>query len=225
MTTLEKLQGKIVRCTRCPRLVEHREKMAVVKRRAYKSEAYWGKPIPSFGDPLARLWILGLAPAAHGANRTGRMFTGDRSGEWLYRVLYETGFASQPNSVSKDDGLELTDAFISAAVHCAPPDNKPSPEEIRECAGYLQEEWKELPRVRVLLALGSIAFRAAVGLLQAQTPQKLPKLEFGHHRIYTVGDKVLIASYHPSQQNTQTGRLTWKMWKDVFENARGRLTN
>lgn len=212
MNELALLQKRIVACNRCPRLREHCREVARVKRRAYLDWDYWGKPVPSFGDPNARLLIIGLAPGAHGANRTGRMFTGDRSGDFLYRALYETGFASQPTSVSRGDGLTLRDAYISAAAHCAPPDNKPSREELLACRPYLERELPLLKNVRVVVALGRIAFDTYLSIAQQRA-------RFGHHAVHHFSP-VLIASYHPSQQNTSTGRLTAQMLREVFETAR-----
>jgi uracil-DNA glycosylase family 4 len=212
MNELEVLQRKIVACTRCPRLRDYTREVARVKRRAYLDQEYWGKPVPSFGDPEARVLILGLAPGAHGANRTGRMFTGDKSGEFLYRALYETGFASQPTSVSRDDGLKLTGAYISASAHCAPPDNKPTREELRNCRPYFERELQLLKNVRVVVALGRIAFDTYLSIIQERA-------KFGHNVVHAFRP-VLIASYHPSQQNTSTGKLTAKMLREVFENAR-----
>jgi len=211
------LNNEIVACRRCPRLVEHCRHIAEVKRRAWRDWDYWGKPVPAFGDPNAELLIVGLAPGAHGANRTGRMFTGDRSGEFLFRALYETGFASQPESRSRDDGLKLINAYITAAVRCAPPDNKPSPEEFRTCRGFLQRELEMLMRVRVVVALGRLAFDA---YLSARGGNE--KFEFAHNREHLLpeGRPLLISSYHPSQQNTSTGRLTLAMLTEVFRRAR-----
>ncbi len=201
--------------------------MAQVKRRAYLDWEYWGKPVPAFGDPNARVLIVGLAPAAHGANRTGRMFTGDRSGEFLYRALHETGFASQAESVARDDGLALRDVYVTAAVRCAPPDNRPSPEEIRACRPYLVRELGLLPRLRVVVALGRIAFDATLAAFRDRgVPVRLSDFTFGHDREHTLGPglPLLISSYHPSQQNTSTGRLTRAMLKAVFQRVRGYLS-
>lgn len=223
---LEKLQREVVRCTRCPRLIAHCRQVAAVKRRAYLDWDYWGKPVPSFGDPGAELLILGLAPPAHGANRTGRMFTGDRSGDFLYRVLHATGFANQSLSRSRDDGLELRNAYITAAVRCAPPGNKPTPEEIRACRRYLEAELKLLTKVRVVVALGRIAFDAYLSVLQERGEiGRRFSFTFGHNRVHRLGSHlpILISSYHPSQQNTSTGRLTEAMLKAVFERARRML--
>ena len=210
-------------CKRCPRLIAHCREIARVKRRAFADWEYWGKPVPSFGDPAARLAIIGLAPAAHGANRTGRMFTGDRSGDFLYRALWESGFASQPESRSMDDGLRLTDVRVLAAGHCAPPDNEPTPEELRNCRPWLERELALLTRVRVVVVLGRIAFDTYLGVMKAQGKiARRSDFEFGHGRVHELGEglPVLICSYHPSQQNTSTGRLTLGMLTEVFEKAR-----
>jgi uracil-DNA glycosylase len=223
MSKLQILQREIVACERCPRLVKYREEIATVKRRAYRDWTYWGKPVPSFGDPNARLLILGLAPAAHGANRTGRMFTGDRSGDFLYRALNETGFASQPTSVRADDGLRLADAYVSASVHCAPPGNKPTIEEIYNCRTYLERELVLLQNVQVVVALGKLAFDVYLSILRdAGRIKRRSDFVFGHDRGYDMGPEnpVLISSYHPSQQNTQTGKLTEPMFRAVFERAK-----
>jgi len=220
---LDTLQDEIVRCRRCPRLREHCAHIAEIKRRAYHDQPYWGKPVPAFGDPAARILILGLAPAAHGANRTGRMFTGDRSGDWLYRALYQTGLASQPVSVSRDDGQQLRGVYITASARCAPPDNKPTPEEIRNCRPYLDRELELLGHLRVIVALGRIAFDNYLDLLKSrgQIPSR-SAFVFGHNRQFRIGSglPILISSYHPSQQNTSTGKLTEKMLLDVFRTAK-----
>jgi uracil-DNA glycosylase family 4 len=221
--SLALLQEEIVACRRCPRLNGHCADVARVKRRAYRDQEYWGQPVPSFGDPGAGLLILGLAPGAHGANRTGRMFTGDSSGELLYRVLYRAGFASQPSSVSRDDGLALTGAYISAAAHCAPPDNKPTLEEIHACRGYLERELELLRQLRVVVALGKIAFDVYLSILRDQgaIASRSP-FRFAHNATHRTGPgrPALVSSYHPSQQNTSTGKLTEKMLLDVFRRAR-----
>jgi uracil-DNA glycosylase len=221
-TALQILADQVVACTDCPRLIAHSRKMAQVKRRAYRDWDYWGKPVPPFGDPGAQVLIIGLAPAAHGGNRTGRMFTGDRSGDFLYRALYETGFASQPSSMSRDDGQRLTGAYITAAVRCAPPDNKPTPEEFRTCRRYLERELMLLKNLKCVVALGKLAFDAYLGILRDQrTIQSRTPFKFGHDVQYRIpGAAVLIGSYHPSQQNTSTGKLTAAMLRDVFESAR-----
>lgn len=217
------LQEQVVACERCPRLRQWCAEVARRKRAAYRDWTYWGRPIPSFGDPEARLLIVGLAPAAHGANRTGRIFTGDRSGDFLYRVLYRTGFASQPESRSADDGLRLHDAWITAAVRCAPPGNKPLPEEFRNCRPYLVRELELLENLRVIVALGRLAFRACLDALRDRgLAIRAAAFDFAHGREHRLGPglPVLICSYHPSQQNTQTGRLTEAMLRRVFLRAR-----
>ena len=198
-------------------------KVAAEKRRAYRDWEYWGKPVPAFGDPLARVLILGLAPAAHGANRTGRMFTGDRSGEWLYRALFATGFASKPQSISREDGLFLRGAYITAVARCAPPDNKPTLEELRNCRPYLEQELELLKNVKVVVALGKIAFDNYLAVLKARGAiRSRAAFAFGHNRQFVTapGQPALISSYHPSQQNTSTGKLTEKMLLEVFRRAR-----
>ena len=220
---LDELQRAVVSCERCPRLREHCTKIAEVKRRAYLGETYWGKPVPSFGDPRAKLLIVGLAPGAHGANRTGRMFTGDRSGDFLYRALFETGFASQASSLYSGDGLELHEAWITASGHCAPPDNKPLPSEIAACRPFLHAELDSLSNLRVVVALGRIAFDNYLATLAERgIGLRRSALPFGHGTEHSIsqGAPVLIASYHPSQQNTSTGRLTAEMLRDVFRRAR-----
>ena len=219
MTSLERLQETIVSCTRCPRLVLHREAVAEKKRRMYMDWDYWGKPLPSFGDPDARLLIIGLAPAAHGGNRTGRMFTGDRSGDLLYRTLHLFGFASSAISRRRDDGLTLRDAYITAVLRCAPPANKPLREEVANCKPYLLEELSMLSRVRVVAALGKIAFDAYLATYRERGLDLVsPRPRFAHGATSTLSDGVqLIGSYHPSQQNTQTGRLTPDMFEDCVQ--------
>ena len=226
MLPLEKLRESVVSCKRCPRLVDHRETVARNKRPMYSDWEYWGRPVPSFGDPGARLLIVGLAPAAHGANRTGRMFTGDRSGDLLYETLYKFDFASSPVSRRRDDGLTLHDAYISAVVRCAPPANKPLPEEVLNCHPYLMEELLLLDKVRVVVALGKIAFDVYLrACAERGVSLPSPRPRFGHASSFTLADDIqLIGSYHPSQQNTQTGRLTPAMFEDVFRNARLVLT-
>jgi uracil-DNA glycosylase family 4 len=217
------LQSEIVKCHRCPRLREHCAHVAAIKRRAYRGCDYWGQPVPAFGDPQARVLILGLAPAAHGANRTGRMFTGDRSGEWLYRALYQTGFASQATSVARDDGLTLHGVYITAAARCAPPDNKPERQELLNCRPFLERELDLLTQVTVVVALGKIAFDHYLEVLKSRgVIRSRAPFAFGHNRQFTIapGQPVLISSYHPSQQNTSTGKLTERMLLDVFRKAR-----
>lgn len=211
---LIQLNAEIVACERCPRLIRYCREVAAVKRRAYLAWDYWGKPVPSFGDPSARLLILGLAPGAHGANRTGRMFTGDRSGDFLYRALHRAGFASQPESRSADDGLELRDAWISASAHCAPPDNKPTPEELRTCRRFLDRELVALERLKLVVVLGKIAMDAYAAA------RGLKGLRFGHNVLHAGLTPPVLCSYHPSQQNTSTGRLTEAMLDEVFARAR-----
>lgn len=221
--SLGALRREIINCEWCPRLREHCLRVAEVKRRAFRDWQYWGRPVPPFGDRDARLLILGLAPAAHGANRTGRMFTGDRSGDFLFRALHETGYASQPESMSRDDGLRLIGAYITASVRCAPPGNQPERAEIEACRSYLERELKLLPAVRAVVALGKLAFdnylevRKRQGVIASRAA-----FAFAHDREHAVapGQPVLISSYHPSQQNTSTGRLTRDMLRAVFERAR-----
>ena len=219
---LEILNQEITSCARCPRLRRHSAEVAQLKRRAYRGETYWGLPVPSFGDPAARVLVLGLAPGAHGSNRTGRMFTGDRSGEMLYKVLHQTGFASQPASVSREDGLRLHGVYITAAAHCAPPGNKPTPEELRNCRPYLERELELLRNLKVVVALGKIAFDVYLDVLKTRGAiGSRAAFVFGHDLEYrpAPGYPVLISSYHPSQQNTSTGKLTEKMLTDVFRRA------
>jgi uracil-DNA glycosylase family 4 len=220
---LHNLQQAIVACTRCPRLIDYCRRVAMEKRRMYREQEYWGKPVPGFGDPAAELLLLGLAPAAHGANRTGRMFTGDRSGDFLYRALSEAGFASQPQSTGRGDGLRLIQCYITASIRCAPPGNKPLPRELRNCQPFLEEELRLLKRVRAILALGKIAFDAYLRIVWK--PQVFPRrsaLQFAHGASFELpgGLPRLFASYHPSQQNTQTGRLTLEMLRRVFTDIR-----
>lgn len=216
------LQQAAVECRRCPRLVAWREQTATEKRAAYKDEEYWGRPVPAFGDPLARVLVVGLAPAAHGANRTGRMFTGDRSGDWLFGALHRAGFANQPESTARDDGLELRDALITAALRCAPPANKPTAEERATCRPWLVEELEVLSRVRVIVALGQIAYTETLRALAAHGVQiPKPRPRFGHlAEVELPGAPHLVMSYHPSQQNTFTGRLTEEMFDAVWSRAR-----
>src|SRR5262245_35719684 len=220
-------QGEIADCRRCPRLVEYREAVALEKVKRFRSWEYWGRPVPSLGTVGAQLLIIGLAPAAHGGNRTGRIFTGDRSGDWLYRALYNFGFANQPTSTHRDDGLRLFYCYITAVIHCCPPDNKPLPAEVANCRPYLLEELQHLKQTRVVVALGSIAFKGYLNArrqLGWKNPSPLPK--FGHGLAATLPDGItVISSYHPSQQNTQTGKLTEAMLDDVFRQARQRVEN
>jgi uracil-DNA glycosylase family 4 len=218
---LVELNAEVVGCTRCPRLVEYREKIACEKRRAYRDCEYWGRPVPGFGDPDARVLVLGLAPGAHGSNRTGRPFTGDASGKFMFPVLYETGFANQPHATDREDGLKLKDIYITAAVRCAPPDNKPLPQELANCAPYLDREMEGLKRVRVVVALGRIGFDAYLNYLKRQGQLSSRKTYiFQHGAKYKLPDgKTLLASYHPSNQNTQTGKLTRPMFVGIFKEA------
>jgi len=218
--SLEALQDLITTCRLCPRLVEWRETVAREKVRRFADQEYWGKPVPSFGDPRARLLVLGLAPAAHGGNRTGRIFTGDRSGDWLFRALHKAGFANQPLSVDRRDGLRLRDCYVTAAVRCAPPNNKPLPQENANCRPYLLRELELLKRLRVIIALGRFAFDAAIDSVGLQEPaSKRP--EFKHAaELDLSGGVTLIASFHPSQQNTFTGKLTEPMFDRVFAQAK-----
>ncbi|MBV9266947.1 MAG: uracil-DNA glycosylase [Acidobacteriaceae bacterium] len=220
---LRLLNSQIVECRRCPRLVAHREEIGRLQRRAYRGQLYWSRPVPGFGDPDAALLIVGLAPGAHGANRTGRMFTGDQSGEFLYRALFEAGFSNQPHSICIDDGLVLTNAYITAPVRCAPPVNKPAQQEILNCRPYLVAELGELKRVRVVVALGAIGLDAYLAVLQDRGLIKSRSaFRFAHGALFRpdpLGAHVL-ASYHPSQQNTHTGRLTAAMLRRIFEQAR-----
>jgi uracil-DNA glycosylase family 4 len=220
---LQVLQDEVVQCRRCPRLIAHCTEVARVKRRAYRDWEYWGRPVPSFGDSRAELLIVGLAPGAHGSNRTGRMFTGDMSGNVLYRVLHKTGFATQPTSVSRDDGQRLIDAYITAVARCAPPGNKPTREEIANCRPYLERELDLLRNVKVVVALGRVAFDNYLGILQKRgLIRSRAAFAFGHNRMFETapGQPALIASYHPSQQNTSTGKLTEEMLAAVFRRAR-----
>lgn len=236
VSTLSELNDTIINCYKCPRLIAYREQVAREKKRMYRAEEYWGRPVPGWGDPNARVYIVGLAPAAHGGNRTGRVFTGDSSGDFLFGALYRAGFANQPTSLARGDGLELRDVYIGAAARCAPPDNKPTPQEFANCFPYLQREFELLKNVRVLIGLGAIGFNAILKLLKSVDDSKSPRNaklltfplpkprpQFGHNVVYHVGMYVLIGTYHPSRQNTNTGRLTAPMFDAVFENARHAL--
>ncbi len=222
MRTLNSVNRAVVACRKCPRLVEHRERVAHVGKREFRDWDYWGKPVPGFGDPRARLLVVGLAPAAHGANRTGRMFTGDSSGNWLYEALHRFEFANQPDSTARDDGLILVDCYITAAARCAPPANKPTPQEFEHCRSYLEAEIRLLDRVKVTLVLGRLAHRnwlRASGWWDGITPSERPG--FAHGAVSTMPNgTALLVSYHPSRQNTNTGRLTRAMWNQVFLKAR-----
>ena len=213
---LTKLSKKIVNCKLCPRLTNYIDGIGRQQTKRFMNQVYWARPVPTFGDPKAKLLVIGLAPAAHGGNRTGRIFTGDSSGDWLVRALYETGFANKPTSVSRNDGLILREAYLTAAVRCAPPENKPNSSEISNCSQYLLAEIKLLEKTtKVIVALGKIAFDAYCRL------SNITGFKFGHNKIYSIYyDKTLIASYHPSRRNTNTGTLTWPMWINVFKTAK-----
>jgi uracil-DNA glycosylase family 4 len=214
--SLDRLTAEIVSCRACPRLVEWRELVAREKRASYRDDEYWGRPVPGFGDPAARVMVVGLAPAAHGGNRTGRVFTGDRSGDWLFGALWRAGYANQPTSVTVDDGLALTDCYVAAVVRCAPPANKPTPEERDTCSPFLQREIDLLPRLRVFVALGSFGYEALCRFFGVR-----PRPKFAHGLEVELDDgRWIVCSYHPSQQNTFTGVLTEPMFDAVFERAR-----
>ena len=222
--TLDKIEQELIACRKCPRLVAWREEVARVKRKAYRDQEYWGKPVPGFGDPDARILVVGLAPAAHGSNRTGRMFTGDGSGNFLYPALFKAGFASQPEATSTMDGLVVTDLFIAAVCRCAPPGNKPTRDEITNCLPWLILEMQAFPNLQGVVVLGRIAFE---GLLSLPAFAVLPKKQFtfGHARFYETfpGLPWILCSYHPSLQNTQTGRLTAEMFDQVWQDAKNHL--
>jgi uracil-DNA glycosylase family 4 len=226
LTSLTILNSDIVECRRCDRLVSHREEIGQIRRRAYREQEYWSKAVPGFGDPNARLLIIGLAPGAHGANRTGRMFTGDRSGDFLYPALFEAGFANQPNSSDRGDALQLTDAYITAAVRCVPPDNKPERQEILACRPFLIRELALLKNVQVVVALGAIGLDAYLSVLRDQgLVASRGTFRFAHGALFEThaGGPALLASYHPSQQNTSTKRLTAEMLREIFRRARALL--
>jgi uracil-DNA glycosylase len=216
--TLSQLHAQVIACTRCDRLREYCTQVGVEKRRAYMDWDYWAKPVPGFGDPRAKIWIIGLAPGAHGANRTGRVFTGDRSGDFLYAALHRAGFANQPTSQSRDDGLKLTNVYISATARCAPPANKPTPDEIANCSDYLDEEWRLLKQKRVLLALGKIGWDACTRAATRHGLTAGPSILFSHGAVRSLSDSLtLIGSYHVSQQNTFTGKLTDSMFDGILK--------
>ena len=227
MRTLSVLQRTVSHCTFCPRLTRYRREVAKEKVRRFQDWNYWGRPIPGFGDPKARLFVVGLAPAAHGGNRTGRVFTGDRSGDWLYEALHRFGFANQPDSTHKHDGLQLSDCYIAAAVRCAPPANKPLPEEFEACRPYLIEEFRLLRRVRVVVALGKIAFDEYFKTCREMGhSMPTPKPKFSHGSVARLPwGTTLLGSYHPSQQNTFTGKLTRPMFHRIFQLARAKLNS
>lgn len=224
-TEIRPLLEAMTHCRRCPRLVAWREAVGETKVKRHADELYWSRPVPSLGDPEARLLIVGLAPAAHGGNRTGRVFTGDRSGDWLFRALHKAGFANQPHSVNLSDGLHLIDAYITAAVHCAPPDNKPLPSEFANCRPYLTNELAIMTNIRVVIALGKIGWDTILREERFKLPKGVSKPKFGHGAMAELpGDVTLIATYHPSQQNTFTGKLTEPMFDAIFEKARKLLS-
>jgi uracil-DNA glycosylase len=214
------LNRRVTSCRACPRLVEWRERVALEKRAAYQQERYWGRPIPGFGDAEARLLLCGLAPAAHGGNRTGRVFTGDRSGDWLYAALYRAGFANQPTSIHRQDGLRLKDCYITACVRCAPPGNRPTIQERDNCLPYVGEELRLLKRVKVILCLGGFAWEGVLKVLAGLGWQAKPKPRFRHAAEAAIGPYALLGCYHPSQQNTFTGRLTTSMLDAIMIRAR-----
>jgi uracil-DNA glycosylase family 4 len=220
---LQILEQQIAECRLCPRLVAWREEIGRIQRRAYRGQTYWSRPVPGFGDPAARLVVIGLAPGAHGANRTGRIFTGDRSGDFLYRALWEAGFANQPTSIDRNDGLRLKDAYITSPVRCVPPDNKPNLDEIQTCRSYLTHELSLLPNLKVIVVLGGIALNAYLSILQdaGHIAARAP-FRFTHGAVYTThpGAPLVLACYHPSQQNTSTKRLTAEMLGAIFHRAR-----
>lgn len=224
VTEIETLNQTIISCQKCPRLVNYRESIAKTKRRAYHDWEYWGKPVPAFGDFSGRLLIVGLAPGPHGSNRTGRMFTGDASGVFLFLALYKAGFANQPLSINRDDGLDLSDLLISAVCRCVPPDNKPIRSEITNCIPYLEREIEFMPQLKGIVALGRIAFDTLLAIYRLKGAE-VGKFRFMHGELYPLGDRFpwLLASYHPSQQNTQTGRLTRSMFDQVWQKAAGLL--
>lgn len=221
--SLDAIHADLIECRKCPRLVEWREKVGREKRAAFRDEDYWARPVPGFGDPDARVALVGLAPAAHGANRTGRMFTGDRSGDWLFRALHRAGFANQSESVHADDGLVLTEVFVTSAVHCAPPDNKPTAAERATCLEWTIAELRALRRLEVVVVLGGLGFDAVLRMCKPLGWRRpVPKPRFGHDvEIQLDEGPLVICSYHPSQQNTFTGRLTEEMFDGIFHRVRG----
>jgi uracil-DNA glycosylase family 4 len=221
-SALAVLNDEVIHCTRCPRLVAYREQIGREKRRAYREHEYWARPVPGFGDPAARVLVLGLAPGAHGSNRTGRPFTGDRSGDFMYPILHQLGFASRPKAEHREDGLRLIDCYITAAVRCAPPDNKPLPSELANCAPYLDREFQILSDVKVVVALGKIAFDAYLNYLRRNgVITSRSGYVFRHGAEYALPNGItLLASYHPSNQNTATGKLTAEMFENVFRRAK-----
>ena len=220
---LRNLQNLVIQCQKCPRLVTYLKEVPIHKPKRYRDWDYWSKPLPSFGDPDARILIVGLAPAAQGGNRTGRMFTGDRSGEWLFNALYKFTFANRPNSLRRDDGFKLSDCYITATIRCAPPQNKPLPEEIEDCRPYFLKELDLLKNVKVFIPLGQIAFTQTLKSLRLKDFE-IPPLSFGHGKVYPLPNgQTIITTYHPSQQNTQTGKLTRPMFHRIFRMAKRKL--
>ncbi len=217
--SIPKLNKQIIQCKKCPRLASHIRRVATEKVKRYNDEKYWGKPLSGFGDPNAQLLIIGLAPAAHGGNRTGRMFTGDSSGDWVAKVLFENGFATKPTSTHVNDGFSLINAYITAVVKCAPPDNKPTRQEINTCSEYLEQELLLLEDVKVIICLGKIAFDTLKQLV------RIKHRKFFHGNSFSYNNKIILSSYHPSRQNTQTGRLTWTQWNKIFLQAKALLNN
>lgn len=216
---LASINSQVIRCKKCPRLYSYIREIAKTKVKRFSSETYWGKPLPSFGDPNAKILIVGLAPAVHGGNRTGRMFTGDSSGNWVAKVLYDNGLATKKTSQRTDDGFCLVDCYITAAVRCAPPDNKPTKMEMQNCSGYLEKEIEYLQNIRIVICLGRIAFDAVCKILDVK------KAKFAHGAIIELQNRVILCSYHPSRQNTQTGRLLWDQWNEIFVLAKKLASN
>lgn len=219
MNSLYKINNQIIKCKKCTRLVQYREAVSKTKKKEFRNQTYWGSPVPGFGDPNAKLLILGLAPAAHGGNRTGRMFTGDSSGDWLTRALYQNGFANQLSSISKNDGLKLINTYVTSVLHCAPPQNKPAKIELENCSEFVQSELVNLRNVKVIVCLGKIAFDSFCRM------NKIRGKKFKHGNTFVYGKRTVIASYHPSRQNTQTGRLKWGSWNNIFKLAKKHLQN
>ena len=218
-SNLDSINNKVIICTKCPRLYSYIRKIANIKVKRFLEEAYWGLPLPSFGDPDAQILVVGLAPAAHGGNRTGRMFTGDSSGDWVAKVLYDNGFATKPTSHHVHDGFSLINCYITAAVRCAPPNNKPTRQEMQNCSQYLKKEIAYLQNVRVIICLGRIAFGAVCEILS------IKKAKFSHGNVIKLERHIVLCSYHPSRQNTQTGRLVWDEWNKIFVQAKKLCTN
>jgi uracil-DNA glycosylase family 4 len=216
---LKKLNQKVIRCRKCPRLSTYIRQIARQKTKRFSGQKYWAKPLPSFGDPNSQILVVGLAPAAHGGNRTGRMFTGDSSGDWVARVLFDNGLATKPTSQSLDDGFSLINCYITASVRCAPPDNKPTRQEMQNCSCYLEQEIRYLQNVQVIVCLGRIAFESICRVFD------LKKAKFSHGNVIKLPNCFILCSYHPSRQNTQTGRLQWSQWNQIFVKAKDLLDN